>query len=379
MKIAYVSDVIYPFVKGGAEKRIYELSRRLVQRGHEVHIFGIKWWNGEKVIERDGVIIHGICDPMQLYMGVRRSIKEAIVFGLYLLPHLIRSRFDIIDCSEFPYFPCFVAKIASIIRRVPLVITWYEVWMDYWYKYLGRAGIIGKIVEKAASILTNRNIAVSNQTKSDLTSLGVKPGSVYVVPLGIDLRRIRSVPPNKDNFDMLYVGRLIKEKNVAVLLRAAAILKEQFPTLRIGVIGDGPERETLEELVQSLHVEENVKFFGFLEDSDEVMSLMKSSKMVINLSTREGGGSLVALESNACGLPLIAVRNKMGISDELVKDGLNGFFLEHLSEENLAQKVQLLLSNNILRDFIRKNAEDFSKHYDWEQITSLLEERYHRI
>jgi hypothetical protein len=50
MKIAYVYDAVYPWVKGGAEKRIYELSRRLAKRGHDVHCYGMKWWQGEDEI-----------------------------------------------------------------------------------------------------------------------------------------------------------------------------------------------------------------------------------------------------------------------------------------------------------------------------------------
>ena len=48
MKIAYVYDSIYPWLIGGAEKRVWEIARRLVNRGHEVHLFGIKWseWQG---------------------------------------------------------------------------------------------------------------------------------------------------------------------------------------------------------------------------------------------------------------------------------------------------------------------------------------------
>ena len=46
MKIAYVYDAVYPWIKGGAEKRVYEISKRLVERGHEVHWFGLKWGDG---------------------------------------------------------------------------------------------------------------------------------------------------------------------------------------------------------------------------------------------------------------------------------------------------------------------------------------------
>ena len=61
MKIAFVYDVIYPCVKGGVEKRVWELAVRLAKRGHEVHLFGMKFWEGEAVIKKDDVIIHGVC------------------------------------------------------------------------------------------------------------------------------------------------------------------------------------------------------------------------------------------------------------------------------------------------------------------------------
>ncbi|MDD3551836.1 MAG: glycosyltransferase, partial [Methanothrix sp.] len=77
MEIAYVYDAVYPWVKGGAEKRIYELSRRLAARGHVVHCYGMKWWQGEDEIEREGVRFHGICEPRPLYVNGKRSIGEA--------------------------------------------------------------------------------------------------------------------------------------------------------------------------------------------------------------------------------------------------------------------------------------------------------------
>ena len=54
-KIAYVYDAVYPWIKGGGEKRIHEISKRLVECGHEVHWFGIKWWEGESTTQQNGV------------------------------------------------------------------------------------------------------------------------------------------------------------------------------------------------------------------------------------------------------------------------------------------------------------------------------------
>jgi len=53
MRIAFVYDAVYPWVKGGAEKRIYELGKRLASMGHEVHVFGVKWWDGASMIENE--------------------------------------------------------------------------------------------------------------------------------------------------------------------------------------------------------------------------------------------------------------------------------------------------------------------------------------
>lgn len=104
MKIAYVHDVIYPYVKGGAERRVWEVSRRLAGRGHEVHIFGMKHWQGDDLVERDGVFLHGVCPPGSLYVGGRRSISAAVRFSARLLPKL-RGISTSSTPSSSPTFP----------------------------------------------------------------------------------------------------------------------------------------------------------------------------------------------------------------------------------------------------------------------------------
>jgi hypothetical protein len=88
MKIAYVMDAIYPYNMGGADKRLWELARKLAENGeHEVHIYGMKWWPGADTIVTDNVHLHGVCKVRELYnkQGVR-SITEAIVYSLRVLP-----------------------------------------------------------------------------------------------------------------------------------------------------------------------------------------------------------------------------------------------------------------------------------------------------
>src|SRR5512136_1141922 len=148
MKIAFVYDVIYPYVKGGVEKRIWELASRLTRRGHEVHLFGMKFWDEEDILFREGIWLHGICPAYNLYSGDRRTLWEPFYFSTHLLIPLLREKFDIIDCQQFPYLSSISTRFVSRIKKIPVTITWIEAWGDYWYEYLGIKGFLGKGIER---------------------------------------------------------------------------------------------------------------------------------------------------------------------------------------------------------------------------------------
>ncbi len=348
MKIAYVTDVIYPFVMGGAEKRIYEVSKRLVAE-NEVHIFGVKWWKGHDDIIIDGINIHGICKAQKLYSGGKRSFSEAFQFALSLRP-MFKYNLDIIDCNQFPYLHCFPARLVAKVKRAPLVVTWHEVWGDYWYEYLGRSGIIGNVVEKSTMKLADTIIAVSKNTKEALNHF-VK--NVTVIPNGVDLGLIDSIKPTKKMYDLLFVGRLIPEKNVDLLLRSMPQDKS------LGIIGEGPELERLVRLSKELGT--NVTFKSGLP-YEELIGLMKSADALVLPSSREGFG-IVALESLASGTPVITVNSKTNAAKELVTNGINGFIVD-LNPEAVNSAI-LKIDKTTMSEKARGSVTD----YDWD-ITS---------
>jgi L-malate glycosyltransferase len=366
MKIAYVYDAVYPWVKGGAEKRIYELSHRLAKRGHEVHCYGMKWWTGEDEILKDNVHLHGICPPMPLYRNGKRSISQAAFFAGKLLS--LRNDCDVMDCQNFPYLSCFSAKLLTGLRGQKLFITWHEVWGDYWRWYLGEKGRAGQAVEWAAARLTDHNVAVSVRTQRELFSLGAR--EVVVVQNGIDWQEINRVHASAIQSDIIYVGRLVEHKNLDLLIKALEIVKADIPDVKALIVGDGPEKGKLKSLVSELGLEKNVDFSGFLEDYNEALALMKSTRIFVAPSSREGFG-MAALEANACGLPVVTIEHKMNAVMDLVTKETGAVCQP--TKQALAEAIYRMLPK---KEKMQRRCIEEAKKYDWERACDRAEKVY---
>jgi glycosyltransferase involved in cell wall biosynthesis len=372
IKLAFVYDAIYPFVKGGAEKRNYELSKRLVQQGYEVHIYGMKWWNGNDTILYENIYLHGICQAKPLYTQAgKRSIWQAIYFGLHCL-QLVKEDFTILECCGFPYFSLFACKIICLIKRKKLYSTWHEVWGPvYWKEYLGKLSIFGNLIEKLSIHMPDIIIAVSDATaRKIIKDLRVsKP--VFTIPNGIDYAEIAQVAPASTASDIIYAGRLLDFKHVDVLIRAVALLKARTPSIKCTIIGDGPQRSRLEELCMQLHLQEQVTFLGFQEKYQDMLAHLKSSKVFVLPSTREGFG-IVLLEANASGLPVIAIKSANNAAADLIEHEKNGLVCA-LDENDIAEKVYDILTAKKIQS---NNCVACARQYDWENIISKLKGVY---
>ncbi|MDD1687133.1 glycosyltransferase family 4 protein [Methanoregula sp.] len=368
MKIALVYDVIYPYVKGGVEKRVWELGVRLASRGHEVHLFGMKYWDGDDIQKKEGVILHGVCPSYPLYSDGRRKIPDALIFSIRIFPALVREKFDIIDCQQFPYFSCITARAAAAIRHTPLVITWHEVWGEYWYTYLGWKGCFGKLTERVVALLTQNNVAVSETTAQNGKSLGIPVATI--IQNGIDLSRMDSIPPSPEDSDLIFVGRLIREKHADILVDAMAILIRDHPDLRLLIVGDGPEWDVLRQQVRVQGLKRTIRMAGFFNNHDDVLAAMKSSRVFVLPSTREGFG-IAALEALACGLPVVTVDHPENAICDLVTEKTG--FLSSLSPDSLAACIKKALVSGII---IRPACIAASKSFDWDAVAVRAEQYY---
>jgi glycosyltransferase involved in cell wall biosynthesis len=324
------------------------------------------------VHRQDGVYLHGVCPPMALFSGDHRSIGEALKFGLRVASPLNRERFDVIDCQNFPYFPCFSAKYASILRGSNLFITWHEVWDNYWYTYLGRIGVFGKMVERFVAHLTDNVIAVSATTEHRLRQIGVK-SRITVIPSGIDFEAVKAVSPSNKRSDIIYAGRLIKEKRLDLLIQSVAIVKKEYPNVECHIIGEGPEQQRLQQMIMSYKLEQNVRIEQFLKTQDELFSIMKSSKVFLLPSEREGFGTVV-IEANSCNLPVITISHPMNAARDLIIEGKNGFICEPRAESIAAKILMVLEKGSQVNQY-----EKYAKEYDWDNIASIAESAYKQI
>lgn len=228
---------------------------------------------------------------------------------------------DVVHCHH--YSPYVYGLLASLlVPKVQLVFTEHG--------KLSNAGPSRKrrFINPWLSRLPGRVFAVSADLRQHMIDEGFPARHVEVVYNGIDAGERPSAAQRQEARAMLGLpadafvtgtaGRLDPVKNLGVLLRAHAAMAAKMPRARTVIIGDGPERETLEGLARQLGVADSVVFAGYRPD---VRALMSAFDLYLNCSVYEGV-SLTILEAMAAGLPVVAT--PVGGNPEVVIDRETG-------------------------------------------------------
>jgi glycosyltransferase involved in cell wall biosynthesis len=169
------------------------------------------------------------------------------------------------------------------------------------------------------------------------------------------------------------VGRLIREKHVDLVIHAVNLFRYKNPDIRALIIGEGPEYAGLKNLINENKLDPSVHLSGFYWNHDDLIARLKSSKVFVLPSTREGFG-ITALEALACGIPVVTVDHPANAIRDLIT-GKNGFLCS-LSAQDLSEKIGLALRHHlIMHDACMMSAESF----DWDRITSDVESYYQSV
>jgi len=369
MDVAFVSNVVYPFVTGGAQKRIHEIGRRLADEGHDVTVYGRHFWDGPKVIEYEGMTLRAVSPERDLYTDDRRSITEAIEFAADLLVPLRRhiDTHDLVVTSVFPYFPVLTAKASTLLEGTPLVTTWHEVWGSYWEGYLGRLAPFGKAVERATAKVSQKPVAVSGVTADRLARIGPSRDRITVVPNGISTEQVEAIPPAADGFNVLFAGRHIADKNVDVLLRAFDRVAPDHD-VTLGIVGEGPETDRLRRLVRRLEHTERITFLGSLDEYEDVLAHMHAADVFGSASTREGFG-IAVLEAMAADCTVVAADHPESAASEVVGDA--GFLPAPTVDAFADALDRALCGESPSADPVAT-----AREYDWDNVVDQIERVY---
>ena len=365
-QLAIVSDAIYPYHMGGKEVRYRELCSRLPSPELKVTIYTMKWWTTRPP---DGNLSYRAISPkLTMYRKGRRSMAQAIFFAIFCV-RLLRFSFDAIEADHMPYIPLFSIWLVAKIKRVPLIVTWHEVWgTSYWQEYLGASGRIAAILERLAARLPTIIVAVSPGTAARLGDLNVDPGRVAVIPGGVDAARLAAIEPDSEAPDLLCVCRLLDHKRVDVAIEVAAALISGGQPVTLGIVGEGPERDALEQQAAQLGIGHAVTFYGSVAETDRVLSLMKGASVLLYATEREGFG-LVAVEAMALGTPVITSTAPSNEARRLVTEGITGSLREPGDVEGFTEATRAWLERDSKAE-VRRQFFEIHPEVDWTNMVT---------
>lgn len=374
LSIAFVADAVLPFHQGGKEQRIFELGKRLLDRGHQVHIYTQHWWDEPaKTVEIEGIVYHALIKKQaQFYQNNHRSVKSSLIFGLGCLK-LIRTRHDVVDIDHMPYWPVIFGVPAAFLTGAKVFVTWHEVWgFRYWSDYFGRiGGFIGACLEVIAAKMAPRLIPVSQHTAARLRTTLFARRPQFLVTNGIDTLHNQTIKPARKKYDIIYSGRQVKHKRLDLLLDALPIVIKQFPKLKVAIIGEGPIHNDLVARAKRKKLTKHVAFLPFFPEIDAMRKQVKASKLFVSPSQREGFG-IAVMEAYTLGIPCVindAPHN--AAMDFAYLPGVTAFYE---SSEDLAVKIIAALKHPVAPQTLYEK----SKKLDWDTATTTLEQAYYK-
>jgi len=340
---------------GGMSVYVLELARELGKRGHLVDVY---------------TRVHDPKDKQIIELGHNARLihlkagEDGEMHKLAVYPHL-------------PDFACQLERFRKRNRlQYDLVYShyWLSAWagkfLQGWWNvpHMAMFHTLGAVknaigigedepelrIETERYMVKNchRIIAATEKEKKDIIlHYGASPDTISVIPCGVNLELFRPVDKerakqqlgfNGDGKNILFVGRIEPLKGIDKLLMAMTHLKQQG--LRLLVVGgDGHgqyEVERLQRLSRGLRIQDSVTFLGVIKQ-EELPFFYSAADVCVVPSYYESFG-LVALESLACGTPVVAT--KVGGVESVIRQGETGYVVIDNAPHRLAQKIALLLS-----------------------------------
>ena len=369
----------FPPIGGGGGIATYYIARELARKGHAVtiltsHFRELRW---RETLEDIEIFRVPVLRKRRDYCSVI-EMASFIVSSLPMLFYLILTRkYDLIHIFfGVPSGP--LGYVAKKLFGIPYLIRMgggdVPGFRPFQYKRLY------KILKPALNVLwRNADFLVANS--DGLRDMAVKAFShlpIHVIPNGVDLDSFTNgharCPANEVR--ILFVSRLIRRKGLQFLIDAIPQIAQAatYPFI-IKVVGDGPDKDGFVAQAEELGVSNYLRFVGYV-DHGKLPEYYLDADVFILPSLAEGMPNVV-LEAIGSGLPVVATR--VAGSEDLVRDGDNGFLVEPRDVNALAQAVIALINQRGLREKMGLRSKQIARGYSWEFVADSYARLYEQM
>ncbi len=380
MRIGLFTDTYPPYING-VSTSIAMLKTALEKQGHEVFIVTVnadrlKYQNEDKIIRIPGI-------PIGIY-----DYRLTGIYPLRAIEKIRKWNLDIIHShTEFG-----VGTFARLLAKqfdIPLVHTYHTMYEDYVHYitkgYFNRSS--KKIVEYLTKFYCDKTateLIVPTKKTYDLFKEKYKVDrNVHIVPTGIEVERFykeqfkkpeidelrHRFGIKKDDFVILFVGRLGEEKSVDLLIEAQASLVRTNPNCKLLIVGDGPDKEKFESLVRKFRLQNHVIMTGKVPWKEVPKYYMLASIFATASKTETQG--LTVIEAMAASKPVLAVDDDA--FQMVIVNDLNGYLFAN--KRQYKKLVRNLMEDKNKLDYLSKQAritaESHSSKYFAEKVLDV--------
>lgn len=260
------------------------------------------------------------------------------------------------------------------IKRVKIIVE------EHIYPPLEPLRLVWRLMRYLTYPLADAVVVLTNDSMKWLRS-SIPNARGYIIPNPIVLP-MPSLPPQVEPCDwipndrklLLAVGRLTYQKGFDILIRAFAAVAHRCPDWDLIILGEGPDRSSLQSLVEASQLTKRVKMPGRVGNLSE---WYERADLFV-LSSRYEGFGLVIVEAAAHGCPIVATSCLSGPSD-IITHGYDGWLVQPNDDCALASALEMLMHNQDLRQYLAANALQIASRYTVSQISLHWERLFSKI
>ncbi len=364
----------FPPESGGIGYYIYNLSKKLIEKGHKITIINRGNTHKTKKEFVDGIDLFNV------------TFFPLYPFHMPLHSFFVNSTFRSME-KEFNIVHFHSPVVPPIKTILPIVITvhtamksdsrYHEVVDPYSLVEKMQSLYFSPPVESQLLKLSNKITAVSPSVANELRDYYFENRKIEVVWNGVDEKKFSPINnQEKKPSYILFTGVLRARKGLFDLINCATIVNKKLPNTKFVICGAGPLLQKLQDQVRRLGLREQIIFTGRVS-REKLVQLYQNATIQVVPSIYEGLPTVV-LEGMACGLPVIVT--DIGGSRDLISSGKNGFIVPVRSPEEMAEKILILMNDEPTRIRIGQNARlTILNNYTWDLIADNFIKLYESL